>query len=85
MKVDLQELFNAFLYLRQINKEKIHDIEWTLNGEKVEIDKALLDRWQYIGLNNTDFPRYAFDKDSDAGRLFNSLLSPEEREDYESV
>lgn len=85
MKVDLQELFNAFAIMRRINKEKIHDVEWTLNGETVEIDKALLDRWQYIGLNNTDFPRYAFDKDSDAGKLFLSLLSPDERKDNESV
>ncbi len=80
MKVDLQELFNVFIFMRKINQVSIHDIEWILNGKTVEIDTDLLDKWKYIGLNNTDFPKYAFDKNSEAGKLFNSLFPPEESE-----
>jgi hypothetical protein len=67
--------------MKQINKHDIHDIEWILNGKKVKVDAELLNKWQFIGLNNTDFPRYAFDKDSEAGKLFSRLLPPEEREE----
>lgn len=79
MQVDLEKLFNAFVYLKQINSQNIHDIEWMLNGEVQKIDKSLLDQWKFTGLNNTDFSKYAFDKNSEVGKLFEKLL-PRERD-----
>lgn len=83
MQVDLRELRKVLDYLRSINKEDINNIEWTLDGQIVHIDQRDINQWRFVGLNNVDFPRYAFDKDSKEGKLFN--IHQYERDEDESV
>ncbi len=74
-QVDLKELFAAFEFLKEINKEDILNIQWTLNGQPVQVSMQSLEEWKFIGLNNSEFPKYAFDKDTEVGKLFNQYNS----------
>ena len=41
--------------LREINKLDLMDITFTENGKPIEVEKSLLDKFKFTGLNNTDF------------------------------
>jgi hypothetical protein len=42
--------------MRQINRLDFSSIIWTKDGKPVDIPQSKKDKWELIGLNNTDFP-----------------------------
>jgi hypothetical protein len=59
MIVELIEFDMARKYLKEINNTDIDDIVWVRNGVQQDIPEEILDEWKFIGLSNTDFPKFA--------------------------
>jgi len=55
MIVDLSYLQGVLKYRKMVNDEPLDKITWIKNGKEVVIDKASLDEWKFIGLNNVTF------------------------------
>jgi len=55
MKVDIEKLHDAKALINSINSAGIEEIEFYENGEKLYFSAELIEKWRFIGLNNTDF------------------------------
>lgn len=55
MKVDIENVFEIKEKLKMINKAKLEDLEFYLNGERQEVSKEDIEKWDFICLNNVDF------------------------------
>ena len=55
MKINIEDVFKLQEQRSEINKGTVSEKEFYKEGKKVDIPKAELDEWDFIGLNNTDF------------------------------
>ena len=55
MKVNIERIIELKAELVEINLMLLCDIDFYKGGKKISIPNDILDKWQYIGLNNTDF------------------------------
>lgn len=60
MKVDIETILELQEKLNEINSVPLDNIEFFENGELIEIDKDKIERWEYVGLNNTAFITMGF-------------------------
>jgi hypothetical protein len=60
VKVEIEEIYKIWDRISEINKEKIENIDFYENGEKLKFTKTLLDHFKFTGLNNIDFIRYGY-------------------------
>lgn len=58
MKINIEEVLDAQSTRNQINRLDIKEIEWYLDGEKVNISDETLEEWRFTGLSNTDFVNF---------------------------
>lgn len=58
MKINIEEVLDAQSTRNQINRLDIKDIEWYLDGEKVNISDETLEEWRFTGLSNTEFVNF---------------------------
>jgi hypothetical protein len=72
MIVDLNEYEKAKAYLKSINDEELENITWVRDGKPIEVPDGAIEEYQFIGLNNTDFPKYI--GASELGVSFTALL-----------
>lgn len=53
------ELVEALNNLRRnINRIDFNDVIWTKDDKSIEIPQEVKREWEFIGLNNTDFPEF---------------------------
>lgn len=57
MEVRLEELKAALDVLSAINKVPLEEIVWTAGGEPLEVDPEAVQRFKFMGLNNTTFAK----------------------------
>ncbi len=56
MIVNLDELRAVLAYINTLNRTELSTITWVDDrGQKIEVDKELIDSWRFIGLSNKDF------------------------------
>ena len=55
MKINIEEVFELQERRIKINKAVTSEIEFYKDGKKIDIPKEELDKWDFTGLNNTDF------------------------------
>lgn len=55
MKVTIEELWEMQERRNEINSTDIKDIEFYINGVKVDVPLESLEEWRFTGLSNTDF------------------------------
>lgn len=58
MKLNIEEALDAQTKRNQINSLDIKDIQWYLNGQRVNISDETLEEWKFTGLSNTDFVNF---------------------------
>lgn len=58
MKLNIEDILDAQSTRNQINRLDIKEIEWYLDGEKVNISDETLEEWRFTGLSNTDFVNF---------------------------
>jgi hypothetical protein len=64
MKVKISEILELKRRMIDINMEILEDIEFLDdNGNKLEIDKNIIDEFKFTGLNNMDFISSGFYKE----------------------
>lgn len=56
MIVDLEELIRVKRYLKQINNQPLENITWIVNNNYVKPSSETVKEFEYVGMNNTDFP-----------------------------
>jgi hypothetical protein len=54
MIVDLDYIQTIKKVLRRINAEELENLEFVMNGKPVEFSKEDLEKFKFMGLNNTD-------------------------------
>ncbi len=54
MIVDLDYIQAIKKVLRRINAEELENLEFVMNGKPVEFSKEDLEKFKFMGLNNTD-------------------------------
>ena len=54
MIVDLDYIQTIKKALRRINAEELENLEFVMNGKPVEFSKEDLEKFKFMGLNNTD-------------------------------
>lgn len=64
MKVDVMEELQRLEDRKQLNKASLSELEFYVGDHKQEIDPSVLEEWNYIGLNNTDFISHYFGEGS---------------------
>jgi hypothetical protein len=64
MQVEVREALDLMDQYRALNKPELDEIEFYMDGSKVEIDPKALKEFCYLGLNNTDFIRWYFGKEN---------------------
>lgn len=55
MKVDIDKVNLLLDQIAEINRIPFSEIEWQQQGRTLDISEEILERWKYIGLNNTEF------------------------------
>lgn len=55
MKIEIEEILKMNERRTEINKQDIRDIEWYLDGNKIDILSETLEEWRFTGLSNIDF------------------------------
>lgn len=55
MRIGIERIFEIQAELSKINEQYLSDIEFYEGGVKINIDKKILDKFGYTGLNNVDF------------------------------
>lgn len=58
MLVDITWLETVQQRLREVNSVPLKDIEWVKDGKLVKFNKDDLINFNYMGLNNSDLPKY---------------------------
>lgn len=59
---------------RKINRAKLEDVEFSKNGEKLDIPAKRVKRFKFIGLSNTDFILTNFYDEEDDDAFWESLI-----------
>ena len=62
IRISIQEIESLQKRMTEINEPNLSDIEFTDNGEIVEIDPKILSDYKFTGLNNMDFINSGFYK-----------------------
>lgn len=62
MKINVEEITEIKNRLKEIDRTNIDDIEWYKDGTKIVPTKEQIDEWKFIGISNSYFPDYLFDK-----------------------
>jgi predicted ATP-grasp superfamily ATP-dependent carboligase len=55
IKIDIREILQISERRRQINRLNLEDIEFYDGDKKLDIDKKIVEEFEFIGLNNVDF------------------------------
>ena len=55
MKVDLEKLSAALLYIREVNLIPFKDVEWLSHGTPVQIADIVKEEFSFVGLSNATF------------------------------
>ena len=55
MIVNVEDVMKLKAEIAKINDLPIEEIEWHKDGKKIEIYKADVDFWKYVGLSNLYF------------------------------
>jgi hypothetical protein len=55
MKVNIEDILKMQEFRNSINKPSLDEIEFYLNGKKLDINPQTISEFQDIGLNNVDF------------------------------
>ena len=53
--IDISYVLHLRKELMKINKLDLTDINWVDKGRPVEVDPKVVEEFQFLGLNNTDF------------------------------
>lgn len=68
MKVDITILRMVMEYIRKINNTPLEDLEFYENGERVNIDKELLNEFKFTGLNSSHIINF-YDHEEDDEKI----------------
>jgi tyrosine-protein phosphatase YwqE len=65
MRVDIERVRELKAELRKINDCKLEDLQVFENGKEIVPSPKMLNRWRYMGLNNTDYILMEYYKEND--------------------
>ena len=55
MRIDYEDVWQMLEERSAFNRPEFRDIEFYKDGKRVEIPEAVIDKWEFMGLNNVDF------------------------------
>jgi len=54
-KISIEDVYEIDEEMREINQIPLDEIEWTFNGEVVDVDSQIVSEFEFTGLTNMDF------------------------------